>query len=97
MIETRKQLVARYREILQQKGLQAEKFSDEQRAGTMPLNKPAVIMHSLWMLDQMEGMLEEYELDQGKFNRWLGWVQCAMALAAYYPVDKAREDLRSMN
>lgn len=62
----------------------------------------ADVQHLLWMLDQMEAMLADFDgcrcgnvsPDQCKFHRWLGFVQGWMWHQHVFTLDELREQTR---
>lgn len=47
--------------------------------------------HVLWMMEQMV-----FFTDEGKLNRWLGWVQCCLVAEQLITLSEARNDVRDI-
>lgn len=47
--------------------------------------------HVLWMMEKMV-----FFTDEGKLNRWLGWVQCCLVAEQLITLSEARNDVRDI-
>ena len=83
-----KALVSSYVDVLYKECLEID-APVRQSVGT-----PLSVGHLAWMCEEMLRHLAAKDTDWGKFNRWLGWVQCGMYANLIRELDQLRDDVR---
>lgn len=50
-----------------------------------------MVKHALWMVNDVLTRMEAGDMDEGKANRWLGFIQGALWAAGLFTIDDMRE------
>jgi len=65
------------------------------RRGFFPFQGGMALSHCSWMVQEMVNRVAQDQVDEGKANRWLGFVQGVMWREGFFSIDQLRQHVKN--